>query len=165
LSGLDHQRITDPLRFVLEHRQVIVVAVIARGVLQFRGEEYVGLTLPHYFKTVEECAQPLTDTASPVYRAGLRLEQWETRVVPCPFATAFRQHGDVARFAREYVPSLRSWSEGTFLAALAPDRPTEERHEIIERYYGAYEALVRENPAGHRKDLVHIYMTIAKTGA
>jgi len=136
---------------------------VAEGVI--RGEEYVRLTLPHYYRTVEESTQPLTDTASPVYRAGLRLEQWETRVVPCPFAAAFRQHNDAARFARAYVPSLRSWSEGTFLAALAPDRPSEERQEIIERYYGAYEALVRENPAGHRKDLVHIYMTIAKTGA
>ena len=136
---------------------------VAEGVIC--GEEYVRFTLPHYIRTVEECTQPLTDTASPVYRAGLRLEQWETRVVPCPFAAAFRQHGDAARFARAYVPSLRSWSEGTFLAALAPDRPAEERHEIIERYYGAYEALVHENPADHRKDLVHIYMTITKTGA
>ena len=77
----------------------------------------------------------------------------------------FEPHSMRARFARAYVPSLRSWSESTFLAALAPDRPSEERQEIIERYYGAYEALVRENPADHRKDLVHIYMTIAKTGA
>jgi hypothetical protein len=135
---------------------------VTEGVI--RGEEYVRLTLPHYYKTVEEFTQPFTDTASPVYRVGLRLEQWETRVVPCPFATAFRQHGDATRFAREYVPSLRSWSESTFLAALASDRPGEERQEIIERYYGAYEALVRENPTDHRKDLVHMYMTIAKTG-
>ena len=109
----------------------------AEGVI--RGEEYVGLTLPHYFKTVEEFTQPLTDTASPVYRAGLRLEQWETRVVPCPFAAEFRQHGDAARFAREYVPTLRSWTESTFLAALSPDRPAEERQGIIDRYYSAYE--------------------------
>ncbi len=136
---------------------------VAEGVI--RGEEYVRLTLPHKYRTVEECTGPLTDPASPVYRAGLRLEQWETRVVPCPFAAAFRRHGDAARFAREYVPSFRSWTESTFLAPLAPERALEERQEIIERYYGAYEALVRENPADHRKDLVHIYMTIAKTGA
>src|SRR5262245_56693111 len=135
---------------------------VADGVI--RGEEYVRLTLPHYIRTVEEFTQPLTDTASLVYRAGLRLEQWETRVVPCPFAAAFRQHGDAARFAREYVPSFRAWSESTFLAALAPERSVAERQEILERYYGAYEALVRESPEAHRKDLVHIYLTIAKTG-
>jgi len=82
------------------------------------GEEYVTMTFPQYYKTVEEFTQPLTDTASPVYRAGLRLEQCETRVVPCPFAAEFRQHGDAARFARDYIPTLRSWTESTFLAAL-----------------------------------------------
>jgi hypothetical protein len=93
------------------------------------------------------------------------LEQCDTRVVPCPFAAAFRQHGDAARFAREYIPSLRSWSESTFLAALAPDRPLEERQGIIEHYYGAYETLVRESPRGHGKDNVHLYMTLAKPAA
>jgi len=101
--------------------------------------EYVRMTLPHYFKTVEEFTRPLTDPASPVYGAGLRLEHCETRVVPRPFAAAFRQHGDAARFARAYIPTLQSWSESTFLAALAPDRSPGARQASIERYYNAYE--------------------------
>ena len=132
---------------------------------EISGEEYVAMTFPQYYKTVEEFTQPLTDTASPVYRASLRLEQCETRVVPCPFAAEFRQHGDAARFAREYIPTLRSWTESTFLAALSLNRPLEERQDIIDRYYNAYETLVRENPEGHGMDYVHIYLTIAKTGA
>jgi len=112
-----------------------------------------------------EFTDPLTDTASPVYRAGLRLEQCETHVVPCPFAAEFRQHGDAMRFALEYIPTLRSWTESTFLAALSPNRPLEERQGIIDRYYSAYETLVRENPVGHGMDYVHIYLTIAKTEA
>jgi len=125
--------------------------------------EYVRTTLPQYYKTVEEFTGPLTDTASPVYRAGLRLEQCKTGVVPCPFAAEFRQHRDAARFAREYIPTLRSWTESTFLAALSPDRPLEERRAIIDRYYGAYEAAVRERPDGHGMDYVHVYLTIART--
>jgi hypothetical protein len=128
-------------------------------------EEYVRMTLPQYYKTVEEFTQPLTETTSPVYRAGLRLEHWETRIIPCPFAAAFREHGDAARFAREAAPSLRSWTESTFLAALSPERSQEERQEIIERYYSAYEALLRENPVGYRGDAVEIYMSITKTEA
>ena len=135
----------------------------AEGVISH--EEYVRMTLPQYYKTIEEFTQPLTDTTSPVYGAGLRLEQSETRIVPCPFAAEFRQHGDAARFAREITPSLRSWTESTFLAALSPDRSPEERQGIIERYYGTYEALVREDPVGYRGDAVEVYMTIAKTGA
>ena len=123
------------------------------------------MTLPQYYKTVEEFTHPLTDTANPVYRAGLRLEQCETRVVSCPFAAEFRQHRDAARFAHDYIPTLRSWTESTFFAALSPNRPLEERQVIIDRYYGAYETAVRENPVGHGMDFVHIYLTIAKTEA
>src|SRR6266404_5443167 len=100
-----------------------------------------------------------------LHRAGVRLEQCETHVVPCPFAAEFRQHGDAMRFALEYIPTLRSWTESTFLAALSPNRPLEERQGIIDRYYSAYETLVRENPVGHGMDYVHIYLTIAKTEA
>jgi hypothetical protein len=137
--------------------------LVAEGVIS--DEEYTRMTLPQYYKTVEEFTQPLTDAASAVYRAGLRLEQCETRIVPCPFATEFRRHGDAARFAREYIPTLRSWTESIFVGALSPGRPPEERQAIIDRYYAAYEALVRDNPAGHGMDYVHIYMTLAKTGA
>jgi len=136
---------------------------VTEGVIS--SEEYVRMTLPQYYRTVEEFTRPLTDTASPVYRAGLRLEQCETRAIPCPFAAAFRQHGDAARLAREATPALRSWTESTFLAALSPERPAEEREAIIQRYYEAYEALLRENPTGYRGDYVEAYMTIAKTEA
>lgn len=128
-------------------------------------EEYVRMTLPQYYRTVEEFIRPLNDPASPVYRAGLRVEQCETRTAPCPFAAAFREHGDAARFAREAAPAFRSWSESTFLAALSPDRSAEARQEIIARYYDAYEKLLRENPIGYRGDYVETYMTLAKTGA
>jgi hypothetical protein len=128
-------------------------------------EEYVRMTLPQYYRTVEEFTRPLTDTANAVYRAGLRLEQCETRAIPCPFAAAFREHGDAIRFARGAAPALRSWSESTFLAALSPDRSTEEREEIIARYYQAYEALLQENSTGYRGDYVEVCLTIAKTEA
>jgi hypothetical protein len=125
--------------------------------------EYMGMTFPQYYKTVEEFTRPLTDPGSPVSRAGLRLEQCETRVVPCPFAAEFRHHRDAHRFARDYIPTLRSWTESTFLSALSPSRTIEERQSIIDRYYSAYEALVTENPIGHGMDYVHVYLTIAKT--
>lgn len=127
------------------------------------GEEYVRMTLPQYYRTVEEFTRPLTDAASPVYRAGLRVEQYETRTVPCPFASAFHEHGDAARHARECTPALRSWTESTFLAALSAQRSPQERQAIIERYYGAYEAAVCEHAAAYRGDYVQLYMTIVKT--
>ena len=134
----------------------------AKGVIH--DSEFVGMTLPQYYKSVAEFTQPLSDISSPVYQAGLRLEHWETRVVPCPFAVEFKQHGDAERFAREYIPTLRSWTESTFKSGLSSERPEEERQEIIDHYYDTYESMVRESPEGHGMDYVHIYLTIAKDG-
>lgn len=124
--------------------------------------EYTAMTLPQYYKTVAEFTAPLEDPGSPVHRAGLRLEQIETRVTPCPYAAEFNRHGDAAAFASSYIPTLRSWTESTFHSALSTDRPVEQRGEIINFFYDTYETRVRDKPEGHAMDYVHAFMTISK---
>ena len=124
--------------------------------------EQLRMTLPQYYRTVEEFTGPLEDPAGGPYRAGLRLEDVATAVVPCPFATAFAEHRDAARFAREYVPTLRSWTEGTFAAALDATRQVVERTAIMDAYYGRYEQRVRDAPAGHGMSYVHVHLVAAK---
>ena len=124
--------------------------------------EYENMTLPQYYNTVEEFSAPLTDSDDPVYRAGLRLEHIDTRIVKCPFAESFGEHGDAARFAEEYIPTIRSWNESIYFNALSPERPLDERRQIIEDYYATYRNLVRDNPEGHGMDYVHAYMVITK---
>jgi hypothetical protein len=111
---------------------------------------------------VAQFTAPLTDPANPVYRAGLRLEHVETRVVGCPFAKACASHGDAAKFAKDYIPTLRSWSESTFMTGLSAARPPEERLAIINRFYDTYEERVRRAPRGHGMDYVHIYLICSK---
>lgn len=125
-------------------------------------QEYRDMTLPQYYNTVDEFSAPLLETGGPVHGAGLRLEHIETRVVPCPFAADYTAHGDSERFAREYIPTLRSWTEATFFDALDVARPDDERRALIDRYYAAYQDRVRDEPAGHAMDYVHAYMTIRK---
>lgn len=124
--------------------------------------EYRAMTLPQYYKSLPEFTRPLTDTSSLVYRAGLRLEHAETRVVPCPFAAEFRRTGDAAAFAKAFIPTMRSWTENTFFAALDSGRSRADRQEIIDRFYSTYETQVRTSPAGHGMDYVHAYLTIAR---
>lgn len=125
-------------------------------------EEYVEMTLPQYYNTVDEFSAPLSDPRDPVYQAGLRLEHIETRIVPCPFATDFKEHGDAERFAREYIPTIRTWNESTYFSALTTERTIEERKELIEEYYATYQHRVRNDPSGHGMDYVHAYMVIGK---
>ena len=125
-------------------------------------DEYIGMTLPQYYNTVTEFSAPFTDPNDPVYQAGLRLEHIETRVVPCPFAVEFQRHGDVEKFADEYIPTIRTWNESIYFNALSPDRDLDQRRALIEDYYSAYKARVRDNPQGHGMDYVHAYMIINK---
>ncbi|MBC6439925.1 MAG: SAM-dependent methyltransferase [Rhodospirillales bacterium] len=126
--------------------------------------EYQGMTLPQYYRNTQEFRAPIDDRGNPVSMSGLAVEHCESRVVPCPFAAEFREHGDAARFARDYIPTLRSWSAATFRAALDASRSDEERDTLIDTFYDTYEAMVREAPEGHAMDYVHIYMTVAKAG-
>jgi SAM-dependent methyltransferase len=126
------------------------------------GNEYEAMTLPQYYNTVDEFTKPLLDEQSPVHQAGLRLVDIETRVVPCPFAEDFKKHGDAQKFATEYIPTIRSWNESTFLGGLSDKRDINERNEIIENYYNAYQQQVAESPDGHGMGYVHAYMTIEK---
>ncbi len=125
-------------------------------------DEYVNMTLPQYYNTVEEFSAPFTDSNSEISEAGLRLEHIETRVVDCPFKIDFQRHGDAKRFAREYIPTIRTWNESIYFGALSTDRSLEERKEIIENYYNTYEFMVAASPQGHAMDYVHAYMVIRK---
>ena len=127
------------------------------------ADEYVDTNFPQHYRTVEEFTRPFRDPANPVHRAGLRLDHAETRVVRCPFAVHFDEHGDAARFAREYIPTLRSWSESTFASGLSTRRPPQEREAILDRFYDRYEATVRAAPHGHGMDYVHCYLIASKS--
>lgn len=124
--------------------------------------EYKAMTLPQYYNTVEEFGAPFCNRSSDVYRAGLRLTDIETGVVPCPFAQDFLVHGDAEKFAKAYLPTIRSWNESIFTGALNRARNPAQRREIIEQYYDTYRQQVAADPTGHGMDYVHAYMTIEK---
>lgn len=125
--------------------------------------EYVNATFQQFYKTPDEFAAPFRDPGSAVSTAGLRLDHLSTMRTPCPYAEAFREHGDATAFAKAYVPTLRSWSETVFAGALDASRPVAERVAILDDFYGAYEAEVAQAPDGHRMDYVHCVMEISRT--
>lgn len=126
-------------------------------------DEVARATFPQYYRSVAEFRAPFDDAAGPVRRAGLVLEECFTVVTPCPYAERFAA-GDwtAAEFASAYVPTLRSWSESMFGAALDPARDAAERRDIVDRFYAAYEEEVAADPAGHGMDYVHCFMRVRK---
>jgi hypothetical protein len=129
------------------------------------GREFAATNFPQCYRTQSEFTAPLLDEAGPVHAAGLRLEHVEARVVRCPFEQDFTENGrDPAAFARAYIPTLRSWSEPTFANGLDKARDAAERAEIIDTFYGRYEARVAAAPQGHAMDYVHVYLVCRKDG-
>ena len=129
------------------------------------AEEFRATNFPQAYRTVDEFAAPFEDKAGPVHAAGLRLEEIATLHTRCPFEAAFTDdHRDAERFAREYIPTLRSWSEPTFVAGLNPERGAAEIAAIIDRFYGDYQALVAADPAGHAMDYIHTRVVAVKAG-
>lgn len=128
-------------------------------------EEFINTNFPQCYRTQAQFVAPLQDPDSPVYQAGLRLEHVESRVVRCPFERDFTKNaGDASGFARDYIPTLRSWSEPTFVNGLNPDRPAAEKAGIIDRFYQRYRDRVAADPVGHAMDYVHIYLVCKKAG-
>jgi len=126
------------------------------------ADEYTAMTLPQYYNNTDEFCAPLTDKNSIIYKAGLRLVDIETAIVPCPFANDFKQHNDAEKFASAYIPTIRSWNESTFMGGLSTKRSLQEREQIIHDYYNTYQQQVAANPQHHAMDYVHAYMTIEK---
>lgn len=126
------------------------------------SDEYLAMTLPQYYNSVDEFSAPLHQQDSAVHKAGLRLVDIETAVVPCPFAEDYKKHQDAEKFAKAYIPTIRSWNESTFLGALSEQRPMEERVEIIENYYLKYQQQVAAAPDQHGMGYAHAYMTVEK---
>lgn len=126
--------------------------------------EYRRANFVQFYKTKDEFTAPFDDPNSAVSKAGLVLERAFTRTTGCPYAADFARKGDAAAFAKAYVPTLRSWSESTFMGGLDPSRPVAERMAIVNRFYGAYEAEVAASPEGHAMDYVHCFMVVKKKG-
>ncbi len=124
--------------------------------------EYRNMTLPQYYRTVEEFTEPLTNQHSACHQAGLRLDSIETGVVPCPFARQFEVDQDLKKFADGLILTIRSWNQSIFYAGLDANRSTEERQQLIEDYYQLYHQRVMADPTGHGMDYVHAYMTISR---
>ncbi|MFI4996653.1 MAG: SAM-dependent methyltransferase [Hyphomicrobiales bacterium] len=127
--------------------------------------EYEGTNFPQVYRTTQEFVAPLQDPSSAAFKSGLRLEHVESRHLLCPYAEAFARHKDAEKFARDYIPTLRSWSEPTFAAGLSKSRPAQERLAILDSFFGRYERAVALAPVGHGMDYIHIHLVCRKEGS
>jgi hypothetical protein len=109
----DQARISDGLGDVLNDA---CLDLVAAGRLEQQG--YERLTMPVYFRTVQELLAPLAREGSPV-RGAFAVERACALEVPTPFVVAFRRGGDVAAYADAYTGFVRAITEPVVRAAFA----------------------------------------------
>jgi hypothetical protein len=124
----DQARVCDGLYDVLNDA---CLDLVAAG--RMAREQYERLTLPVYFRTLEELLAPLERADSPV-RGAFAVDRAEALEAPPPFIVEYRRDGDAPAYAGAYTGFLRAFSEPVVRAALGrPDGETETVERLYER--------------------------------
>ena len=124
----DRARVCDGLSDVLNDA---CLDLVAAGRLQ--RQEYERLTMPVYYRTLEELLAPLGREDSPV-RGAFAVDRAEALEVPAPFVFAYQRGGDVAAYADAYTGFLRAVSEPVVRGTLnQPERQAETVECLYER--------------------------------
>ena len=126
-------------------------------------DEFRAASFAQHYRTVDEFTAPFDMQNSAVTNAGLKLISARTHHTPCPYRQHFETSDDMTsqEFAAQLMPTMRSWSETVFSTALK-GRTENERTQIINRFYGNYEAEIAADPTGHAMDYIHVIMEIEK---
>jgi hypothetical protein len=120
-------------------------------------EEYERLTLPCYFRTVDELLAPLKREGSALGSA-FTIDRAQSMEVPTPFLTQFRRDGDVAAYAAAYTGFVRAITEPVIRAVL---NQRESEVATIECLYEGIRARLLAEPERYswRYTLVAILLT------
>ena len=127
-------------------------------------EEFISATFPQHYRTVEEFSQPFMGNDCLANKIGLKLNRIFTKLTKCPYRQEYEKNKATItpeEFAKEFIPTTRSWSETVFRSALK-NRTYEETNQIVESFYKNYENEVANSPSEHSMDYVHIVMEIER---
>ena len=127
-------------------------------------DEYISATFPQHYRTVEEFSRPFHGKDSFASKIGLKLNRCFTKLTKCPYRKQFDNNKESIgpdEFARNFIPTTRSWSETVFRSALK-GRDIKEIDNIVDSFFNNYESEVVNNPNEHSMDYVHIVMDIER---
>jgi hypothetical protein len=133
----DHTRLADGLCDALNDA---CLDLVATG--QLSRQQYERLTMPCYFRTIQELLAPLQREDSGLHGA-VEVDRAEALEIPIPFVVAFRRSGDVAAYADAYTGFLRAVSEPVVRAAL--EQPDDD-YGTVERLYERIRARLLAEP-------------------
>ena len=133
------------------------IDLLSNGIID--EDEFHNTNFANHYRTLDE--MKCFDAS----RIPLNITQIFSDVVPCPFYSSFmRNEGNQSaeEYAANYLPTLRTWSNSTFLNGLKESRSKEAKVEIVDRFFDSYLTKIVEDPTKHRMDYVHGYVVFEK---
>ncbi|HXY33938.1 MAG TPA: hypothetical protein VEI07_06895 [Planctomycetaceae bacterium] len=137
----DEARVVDGLLDVLNDA---CRDLVATGHLE--QAEYEGLTMPLYYRSVEELLAPLEREDSPV-RGAFSIDRAEALEISTPFYQEFERTGDAEIYAAGFTGFLRAISEPVVRAAL---HQSAAGASIVDAVYERVSARLRAEPERYR---------------
>jgi hypothetical protein len=124
--------------------------------------EFARTNFANVYRTKEEIVAPFS--SGPVVDAGLKLVSCETRTVRCPFQQGWKdgQYKSAAEFAKDFVPTTRTWSNSVFASGLDDSRSPAEKVKLVDELFSRWEKKVAQDPNEYHMDYVHTYAVIEK---
>ena len=104
-------------------------------------EQYERLTIPVYFRTLDELLAPLEREGSPV-QGAFAVDRAEALEIPVTYLVEFRRGGDVAAYAEAFTSFLRAITEPVLRAALG--QPVAENGTVDGLYERIRSRLIAE---------------------
>jgi len=120
----------------------------------------------NYYRSKQELLDPFEEKNSLAKSLGLILKSFKIAHTPCCYYDRYMQEEknkvSPEDYAREYVPTTRSWSNSTFMSALDEKRTEMEKMKIVDMLFNRYEKLVAGHPQEFGMDYVHAFLVIQK---
>ena len=135
-------------------------------------DERHGVSFPSYYRTMDDFLNGINDVG------GFKVISAEEKIVPCPYRTLYNSNSNTnttkgmtpREYAEWFVPTTKSWSHSTFMAALDSSSSTtkrkrrtdDEKEMIMDKFWDNYMSLVEQDPSSHGMDYVHAYLVLEK---
>ena len=103
-------------------------------------DEYEKATFAQHYRTLEEFKKPFIDEKTINNKLGLKLISCDTKLTKCPYRKDYEKNYKKMTnrdFAKNLIPTMRSWSETVFRSALS-SRSQDIQNQIIETLYNNY---------------------------
>jgi SAM dependent carboxyl methyltransferase len=141
---------TDGTEHVTARELLQLMAAVADDLAtagRITAEAVRAYVFPVYARSVAEATAPVTGDGAPLVDR-FTVEVAETHAVANPYLDQYRQDGDAAKYAHDYVAFVRAFSSSAIRdGLLAPGSTGEDADVLVDAFYDGMEQRVKADPA------------------